>query len=383
MAARWESYLERWIRSGLIDPVTAERIRAYEEEQEKTQGLRWPVLMAISLGGVLLGAGVLLFVAAHWDTLSLDMRFSLVLLLVALFHVAGAFTAERFSVLSTTLHAIGTICLGAGIFLAGQIFNLQEHWPGGVMLWTIGAWVAFALLRDWPQAVLVALLTPAWLCSEWMEATRGWIGSDKILAAGLLLLAITYVTALLPEKATPVRTALMWIGGLALIPCALLVIASETFGYRHQFSSPERYRVLGWLAALSLPLIVAWWLRRSAWWMNGIAALWVVALVTTSMSSQPNESLLRYAWRQLGPYGMCALGSIGLIAWGLKEARKERINLGMAGFALTVLFFYFSAVMDKLGRSASLIGLGLLFLLGGWLLEKTRRRLVARLEKSA
>jgi hypothetical protein len=38
--------------------------------------------------------------------------------------------------------------------------------------------------------------------------------------------------------------------------------------------------------------------------------------------------------------------------------------------------------MDKLGRSASLIGLGLLFLLGGWLLEKTRRRLVARLEKS-
>jgi hypothetical protein len=37
--------------------------------------------------------------------------------------------------------------------------------------------------------------------------------------------------------------------------------------------------------------------------------------------------------------------------------------------------------MDKLGRAASLIGLGLLFLLGGWLLEKTRRRLVAQLEK--
>jgi uncharacterized membrane protein len=79
---------------------------------------------------------------------------------------------------------------------------------------------------------------------------------------------------------------------------------------------------------------------------------------------------------------MCALGSIGLIVWGLMEARKERINLGVAGFALTVLFFYFSNVMDKLGRSASLIGLGLLFLLGGWLLERTRRQLVARLEKN-
>ena len=382
MAARWESYLERWISNGLIDPATAERIRAYEGEQEKTQDLRWPVLVAISLGGVLLGAGVLLFVAAHWDTLSPDARFGLVLLLIALFHVAGAFAGERFSVLSTTLHAIGTICLGAGIFLAGQIFNLQEHWPGGVMLWMIGAWVAFALLRDWPQAMLVALLTPAWLSSEWIEATRRWIGSDKILAAGLLLLAITYLTALLPEKETPVRRALTWIGGLALIPCVLLVTIFGTIAYHYQFPTPESYRMLGWLAAFSLPLILAWWLRRSAWWMNGIAALWVIALVTTSLSSQPHESLLRYAWRQLGPYGICALGSIGLIAWGLKEARKERINLGVAGFALTVLFFYFSAVMDKLGRSASLIGLGLLFLLGGWLLEKARRRLVARLEKT-
>jgi hypothetical protein len=37
--------------------------------------------------------------------------------------------------------------------------------------------------------------------------------------------------------------------------------------------------------------------------------------------------------------------------------------------------------MDKLDRALSLITLGLLFVLGGWLLEKTRRRLVARIEK--
>ena len=108
----------------------------------------------------------------------------------------------------------------------------------------------------------------------------------------------------------------------------------------------------------------------------------MILLSATSLRAEPGETLLRYLWRDLGPYGICALGSIGLIAWGLREARKERINLGIAGFALTVLFFYFSSVMDKLGRSASLIGLGLLFLLGGWLLEKTRRRLVAKLESA-
>ena len=365
--------------AGLIEPSTAERVRVYEAQQEKTQGLRWPVVLAISLGGLLLGAGVLLFVAAHWDTLSPGARFGLVLLLVALFHVAGAFTAERFSVLSTTLHAVGTISLGAGIFLAGQIFNLQEHWPGGLLLWALGAWVAYVLLHDWPQAALAALLTPMWLGGEWLVATGRWVWTDKILAEGILLLAITYLTALLPNRETPVRKTLAWIGALALIPSVLLVIASRDW---RQFWSSGISRELGWTVALLLPLALAWVLRRSAAWMNLIAALWVVALGTTSLPSQTNESLFRFIWRELGPYALCALGSIGLIAWGLKEARKERINLGVAGFALTVLVFYFSNVMDKLGRSASLIGLGLLFLLGGWLLERTRRRLVARLVRT-
>jgi uncharacterized membrane protein len=379
LTARWERYLERWTTAGLIEPSTAERVRVYEAGQEKTQGLRWPVALAISLGGLLLGGGVLLFVAAHWDTLSPGERFGLVLLLVGLFHVAGAFSAERFSVLSTTLHAVGTISLGAGIFLAGQIFNLQEHWPGGLLLWALGAWVAYLLLHDWTQAALAALLTPMWLGGEWLVATGRWVWTDKILAEGILLLAITYLTALPPNRETPVRKTLAWIGAVALIPSALLVIVSRDW---RQFWSSGISRELGWTVALLLPLALAWVLRRSAAWMNLIAALWVVALGTTSLPSQPNESLLRFIWRELGPYALCALGSIGLIAWGLKEARKERINLGVAGFALTVLVFYFSNVMDKLGRSASLIGLGLLFLLGGWLLERTRRRLVARLVRT-
>jgi len=370
LAARWEHYLERWISSGLIDPSAADRIRVYEAEHAPALGLRWPVLLAIGLGGLLLSAGVLLFVAAHWDTLSPAERFGVVLLGVALFHMAGAVAAERFSVLSSTLHAVGSICLGAGIFLAGQIFNLQEHWPGGVMLWGIGAWVGWALLRDWPQAALVALLTPLWLSSEWMEATRGWIGGEKILSEGLLLLAITYLTALLPEKETAIRRMLMWIGGLALIPCTAFVVVSGAFVSAGQRSLPGSYDALGWAVALGLPLALAGWLRRNAAWVNAIAVLWVVVLGARSLPSG----------NELGIYVTCALGSIGLIAWGLGEARKERINLGVAGFALTVLAFYFSAVMDKIGRAASLIGLGLLFLLGGWLLETTRRRLVAQVE---
>jgi hypothetical protein len=44
-----------------------------------------------------------------------------------------------------------------------------------------------------------------------------------------------------------------------------------------------------------------------------------------------------------------------------------------------VAWFYFSDILDKVGRSLGLIGLGVLFLAGGWALEKTRRSLVARM----
>ncbi len=374
MVAPWERYLERWTHAGLIDASVAQRIRAYEAEQDEAQGLHWPVLLAIALGGLLLGAGVLLFVAAHWDALSPSARFGLVLLLVALFHVAGALVSERFSILSTTLHAVGTICLGAGIFLAGQIFNLEEHWPAGLMLWALGAWIAWSILRDWPQAALVALLTPAWLGGEWIEATRGDVVSHQILTDGLLLLSISYLTALLPDKETPVRKVLSWIGALTVIFLTATVPLFSSSGPWQNFSLPASFHILGWLAAFALPLALAFWLRGRAAWMNAIAALWVAILGETGQSYGAEQKLSMYA--------LWALGAIGLVAWGLKESRKERINLGVAGFALTVFAFYFSNVMNKLGRSASLIGLGLLFLLGGWLLEKTRRRLVARLEKS-
>jgi uncharacterized membrane protein len=68
-----------------------------------------------------------------------------------------------------------------------------------------------------------------------------------------------------------------------------------------------------------------------------------------------------------------------MVLWGLHESRRERVNLGIAGFAISLLMFYFSSVLDKLGRSLGLMGLGLLFLLGGWQLERLRRKLNAKI----
>jgi uncharacterized membrane protein len=375
VSAAWEGELERWVEAGVLDSTAAERIRAWERSHggpsapRQTPGLRWPVRLALGLGGLLVGAGVLLFVAAHWDALSPGQRFDLVLATVAGFHLVGAAADARWPALGATLHACGTVALGGGIFLSGQIFNLQEHWPGGLLLWALGALLGWLLLRDWPQAMLVALLTPAWLAGEWSVATAGQHG-EGVMATGLLLLALVYLGAR-PDAGrddSSTRRALVWIGGIALIPTAFLVVAASDA--RHGLGNLTSIRlVAGAAVALGAPLGLAWLLHRT------ITPVFLGLVVWTALGP------ILSTQRGVVPYIWAAGLSLGLIAWGVLERRAERINLGVAGFALTVLVFYFSSVMDRLGRSASLIGLGLLFLGGGWVLERTRRRLVASVQE--
>ena len=71
------------------------------------------------------------------------------------------------------------------------------------------------------------------------------------------------------------------------------------------------------------------------------------------------------------------LGGLMLALWGSSSGRAERVNFGAATMAITVLVFYFSSVFSQLDRSVGLLGLGLLFLVGGWGLERLRRRLLA------
>ena len=379
MARRWESILERWQAAGFIDGATAARIRAFEGDRPENQGLHWPTILAISFGGLMLGAGVLLFVAAHWDQLSPAQRLTSVVMLVAAFHVLGAFTSDDFPNLATVFHAVGTVALGAGIFLAAQIFNLNEGWSGGVLLWAVGAALGWAILRDWIQATFIALLVPLWLSGKWMDITQGTSGRDAILAEGLLMLAVSYLTARGPGESSPLRRALSWIGAITLLPCVAFVLAAE-FGNLHRM--PVGKELLGWTAAIGLPLLVAFLFRGSAVWMNVLACGWVLILGTMDYSySRGNRTGISYFYNEIAPFLWCLVGSVGLIAWGLREGRKERINFGVAGFGITVLWFYFSSVMDKLGRSESLIGFGVIFLLGGWFLERARRRLVANLRE--
>ena len=368
-----EQKLQRWVEAGAIDAEAAQRIRGFELSAEaranRHHGLRWPVVLAVSFGALMIAAGVLLFVAAHWDELSPGQRFALVLTMTAGFHLAAGALMPRMRSLGIALHGVGTATLGAGIFLAGQIFNLQEHWPSGILLWAIGAAAGWMLLRDWLQATLAMVLAPAWIASEWGVRAEHHAGMEKYLVEFLALLAFAYLGALRGSERSELRTALARIGGLAVLPsAAVLAFIGHEWGTSAKMPGPMH--AIGVLLAYGLPLGVALLLRGKGVLWNAGFGLWAFAL------GQMDSAIFS---QNLAIFAMYGLGSIALVLWGLQEQRRERVDLGVAGFAITVIAFYFSTMMDKLGRSASLVGFGLLFLLGGWKLEQLRRKLVSRM----
>jgi uncharacterized membrane protein len=373
----WPSTLKRWREAGLVDEATAERIHAFEASQGGVLRQGRLALIVFALGALLLTSGALLFIAAHWDSLGPGGRFAVVLAAIAVFHAGGAVAASRGSAtLSATLHAVGTGVLGAGIFLAGQVFHMAEHWPGALLLWAVGAAAGVHLLRQWPQLLWLAALVPAWLWGEWIAAhapARAW--HDLTPAAlGLFMLAGAYLMARPADSTARWRRALAWLGAIAVIPAAVaLAMAGDVdraFGGNAEPELAGAARWLAWGIAIVLPLALAGWLRgREGLWL--LAALaWALLLAQVSPHTDAGE---------LAMYALLEVGAVGIVLWGLRDGQRLAVNVGVLGFALATCAFYFASLYDRFGRALGLIGLGVLFIGGGWLLERTRRRLLARL----
>ena len=379
-----DHYIARWQGAGLLDPGTASAIRDFEATHARPAGRQWQVLLALILGGILLGAGVLLFVAAHWDAVSPPARLALVLSMLVFFHGLALLTRNAFAGFATAMHALGTVSAGAAIALVGQIFNMNEHWPSAVLLWALCAGAGWWLLRDQFQQTLTLLLAPAWIASEFCFRVAPYAGSEVYLGRFFAVLAAAYLSAFLRTRQRAVFGILFGVGGVMLA----VGVGMVSDGFRPTYGPdpwgfvPSSWRIATLVLMLCIAAVSIAWERRSS--VPIAIALVVGYLLPWAQGVISDDTLNGRTYTYTGPnvcaYALVAAGAIGLVVWGLHIASKALVNYGTAAFAVSVMWFYFSSVMDKLGRSIGLIGLGVLFLAGGWALEQTRRRLVGRMQ---
>jgi uncharacterized membrane protein len=165
---RLEADLAQWEADGVIAPAAAAGIR--NALPPLSPGINIAVVVAI-VGGLLIAAAFLAFVAAHWTEIARLLRFAI---LIAGMVVAGGlgawFAGTGRTVLADLCASIGAIIFGAGIALVGQMYHLGDDFAGGMLLWSIGA-LAGALLTGSRGALAVGLVAACiWTCMRSYDA---------------------------------------------------------------------------------------------------------------------------------------------------------------------------------------------------------------------
>jgi hypothetical protein len=230
---------------------------------------------------------------------------------------------------------------------------------------------------------------------EWVARTDGYRGSELMTIRMIAVIAVVYLTAFLGSRRKLVAGILFAVGAISLtvkvigLPFSFLF---SSFSGLLSFVSiwndwatmpqPKTIRGIGIWGMIALALLFAWRLKRDAWVPAVVVLLASIVLphcyVMRNAESRGDE--YSYVAPSVIAFLLVAALACFLAWWGERERSRALINYGVVAFALTVLWFYVSSIMDNLNRSLNLIVLGLLFLCGGWL-EKLRRRMVGQVNR--
>jgi uncharacterized membrane protein len=152
---RLEADLLRWQTEGVIAPAAREAIRA--TFKPLPAGIDLATVVAI-LGGLLIAAAFLAFIAANWTEIHRPLRFLILLAgIVGAYGAGTAFAYRQRPYLADLSVTVGCIIFGAAIALVGQMYHLGGDFAGGMALWATGSMVA-AIVTQSRGALAVALV---------------------------------------------------------------------------------------------------------------------------------------------------------------------------------------------------------------------------------
>lgn len=386
---RLEADLVRWEADGVVTPAAGAAIRA--ALPPLGPGVTIAVVIAI-IGGLLIAAAFLAFVAAHWTELARLLRVAMLLAgcLVA-YGLGGWFAREDRSLLADLCASVGAIIFGASIALIGQMYHLGEDFAAGMLLWAGGALVAAALTGS-RGALAVALVAACawsstrifdirdphfefavfWLLSAglalawnsrvaahlvavaawpwWLAATfQPGIEPGFVLADGAALMFGTglLLAATPSQRTSTAGTVLSAYGAVALAVAAGLEVttANDFFYSRSDLGQPPWAAACG-IAGLIFALGAAALTRRAGSAFAGAAIALVLLAATAWTPRSGGEPWLAYTL-QLSAM-LC------LVVSGMLEASRPRIVAGWLGIAGVIAGITWAVKGSLLGRSVFL-----------------------------
>lgn len=148
-----ESTLKNALHEGTLDETSYSKIMS---QYTPSQSINF-VKILIAIGSLLLGFGVLSFIASNWDILTRPVRLFVIISFLLAFNSVGFYIKDKYPKSSAGLFYVATLIYGAGIFLIGQMFHFSSDNNGAFLLWGIGV-LPLALLRKDPLMHIFCLV---------------------------------------------------------------------------------------------------------------------------------------------------------------------------------------------------------------------------------
>jgi uncharacterized membrane protein len=199
---------EQWRTEGLINDFVYEQLsQRYQFTELETAARNRFVVILLGLGSVLLGLGIITFVAANWQEWSRELRAVLLLSGFVGVNTAGFYLwrrpTERWQRrLGQGLLLLGALALGANLALMSQLFHQSGLLYQLYLVWGLGVLAMAYSLRLTLLGMLAALLIGlGYLTYLWVQPEFGAIGEFSWLRlmvqhmpvlAGLMFIPLAY-----------------------------------------------------------------------------------------------------------------------------------------------------------------------------------------------
>jgi uncharacterized membrane protein len=253
---------EKWWTEGLITSefyqILGDRYQFDALERDASNRF---VAILMGLGGILLGLGIITFVAANWQDWTRSFRVVLLLSLLLGVNTTGFLLWRRpahkpgLQKLGHGLLLLGALILGATLALLSQMFHQSGNFYQLLLVWSVGV-LAMAYSLRLPSLGVVSLLLMGWgYFLGWLNWTTGQAGAWQNLIQHTPLI----VSGLFVPLAYWCRSRIIFGLSAILISGAIVFNLRPLAGWSYGNPSTS-----GWIAAIAftLPPALLWVYHR-------------------------------------------------------------------------------------------------------------------------
>jgi uncharacterized membrane protein len=194
---------QQWQQDGLITSEQSQQlIDRYQLDRLDQQASSRFTFLLIVVGAILIGLGIITYVAANWQDIPKVFRTLLLFGLFAVTNLSGFWLYRRSDklqqILGQGLLLIGGMTLGATMALMAQMYHISGPLHPLLITWSVGIALMAYCIRNAPLGILSALIL-GWASGMGWAEFRGFTGnsSESFTIYQIILLNLPTIAGLL------------------------------------------------------------------------------------------------------------------------------------------------------------------------------------------